>query len=164
MKKSLSYRTGLYRLWLLASVGWFAFGTWYWSSEIDYGFRYYFRHSQLAVEQRDIDRQITQSYEAQREELLQWHSAAMARFQKETESEYGQALRKAGLPLTPPEPNPRIAELSKHIMTRASTSEQPSRPNLFWVAGLLSPPLLLLIAAFAMVRVGHWVWRGFAGK
>ena len=163
MKYPRSYRTGFFRLWLLASAVWLAFGAWYWSSEIDYAVRYNFRYSETAAEHRDINRQITQFYEAQRDGLSRQHSAAMTRFLEDEKSEYGQALRKADILLPPPEPDPKIAELSKHIEVRASMDEQPSQPSLIWVAGLFAPPLLFFMLPPALFRVARWVWRGFAG-
>jgi hypothetical protein len=162
--KTINFRTGLFRLWLLATLGWLSFGIWHWAPEIRYTYRYYINHDQLAAEHREIDREITLSYEVQRDELARHHSAAVARHKKELESEYGQAVGKAGMPLKPPEPDPRLAELDEHISKRTLISEPLSSPDPIWVIGLLAPPILALVAAFSLALTARWVWRGFSSK
>ena len=164
MKQTLNFRTGFFRVWLLASAGWLAFGIWHWAPDIQYTYRYYVNHDQFAAEHREIDREITLSYEVQRDELARQHSAAVARYKKELESAYGQAVGKAGIPLKPPEPDPRIAELNEHISRRTSMNESLSSPDPTWVAGLLVPPILTLAAAFSLGLTARWVWRGFSSK
>ena len=163
MKSSIHIRAGVFRIWLVLSVVWVLFAVWHWESDIGYAYRFFFHRVELTEGLREAGQQIKQARRDERDELSQRHEAAIARFRQEEASEYGQNLKRAGLPLTPPTPDLRIATLTKLLVERLQ-DEGPSHPELLWIVAVTAPPFAVALAFVLLFQVVKWIWRGFYGQ
>ena len=163
MKAPIHIRAGVFRIWLLLSVAWVLFAVWHWESDIGYAYRFFFRQAELTADLRQAEQQIKQARQDERDTLNKQHEAAITRFRKEEASEYGLNLKRAGLPLTPPTPDPQISALTKLLVERPQ-DEGPSRPELLWVIAVAAPPFAVGVVFALLFQVVKWIWRGFYGQ
>jgi hypothetical protein len=164
MINDLDFRTGFFRIWLVAAVIWIGCALWIWNQDVEYAFRYCFQHEQLVEDVRKFDHTIDDYYRHRREVLLKRQVEAIGRFRADQLSEGNQALKRAGVNLPEPKPEPELAEVNSYLEKHTADQVSPSPPSWLWVAGVLVPPIVLYaisIAVFALVR---WIWQGFASR
>lgn len=158
---NMNLRKGLIRVWILTSLIWLSFSAHHEWDDIEYSFQFMLQKEELDKGFAEYASQHRSYLQAERAELIAEDKVKLKKFAAEESSTYGQELKKLGLSLEAPDPNPRIKEIQTKIEHYSAENWHSSPPKYSWLAYMLFPPIFVLLGFVAAWRIGAWIYAGF---